>query len=196
MLTLTKAVTVGQFCALKLPQSGSILRAQYQKRENDPKAIPSRNLMSIAGLESELIECLSDCLPDVFPLICSIEIVPYADLGIWETQPSNILPGGLGKPLEQILCSHKRQNPLVSFHPFRTLTAVPLFLLPHLCLAVSTHGSTPIHLTGPAKDYRPRRSIPNAWGLHARSSKRAVAFITIRRWSRLQNSFHHDISPG
>jgi len=29
MLTLTKAVTVGQFCALKLPQSGSILRAQY-----------------------------------------------------------------------------------------------------------------------------------------------------------------------
>src|SRR5208283_880226 len=30
MLTLTKAVTVGQFCALKLPQSGSILRAQYQ----------------------------------------------------------------------------------------------------------------------------------------------------------------------
>src|SRR5271157_1578349 len=32
MLTLTKAVTVGQFCALKLPQSGSILRAQYQLR--------------------------------------------------------------------------------------------------------------------------------------------------------------------
>src|SRR5271157_1244449 len=31
MLTLTKAVTVGQFCALKLPQSGSILRAQYQR---------------------------------------------------------------------------------------------------------------------------------------------------------------------
>src|SRR5271157_4595166 len=30
MLTLTKAVTVGQFCALKMPQSGSILRAQYQ----------------------------------------------------------------------------------------------------------------------------------------------------------------------
>jgi len=37
MLTLTKAVTVGQFCALKLPQSGSILRAQYHifsKNEN------------------------------------------------------------------------------------------------------------------------------------------------------------------
>jgi hypothetical protein len=31
MLILTKAVTVGQFCALKLPQSGSILRAQYQQ---------------------------------------------------------------------------------------------------------------------------------------------------------------------
>ena len=31
MLTLTKAVTVGQFCALKLPQSGSILRAQYHR---------------------------------------------------------------------------------------------------------------------------------------------------------------------
>src|SRR5271157_3237925 len=31
MLTLTKAVTVGQFCALKLPQSGSILRAQYHE---------------------------------------------------------------------------------------------------------------------------------------------------------------------
>jgi hypothetical protein len=30
MPTPTKAVTVGQFCALKLPQSGSILRAQYQ----------------------------------------------------------------------------------------------------------------------------------------------------------------------
>src|SRR5208337_1815062 len=32
MLTLTKAVTVGQFCALKLPQSGSILRAQYHTK--------------------------------------------------------------------------------------------------------------------------------------------------------------------
>ena len=63
--------------------------------------------MSIAGLESELIECLSDCLPDVFPLICSIEIVPTADLGIWETQPSNMLPRDLRKPLEQILCSHE-----------------------------------------------------------------------------------------
>src|SRR5271157_5350636 len=31
MLTLTKAVTVGQFCALKMPQSGSILRAQYHQ---------------------------------------------------------------------------------------------------------------------------------------------------------------------
>jgi hypothetical protein len=66
------------------------------KRENDPKAVPSRNLMSIAGLESELIEYLSDCLPDVSPLICSIEILPTADLGIWETQPSNTLPHGLG----------------------------------------------------------------------------------------------------
>src|SRR5271157_4662824 len=33
MLTLTKAVTVGQFCALKMPQSGSILRAQYHPQE-------------------------------------------------------------------------------------------------------------------------------------------------------------------
>jgi len=37
MLTLTKAVTVGQFCVLKLPQSGSILRAQYQEEEKDPR---------------------------------------------------------------------------------------------------------------------------------------------------------------
>src|SRR5271157_3995047 len=152
--------------------------------------------MSIAGLESELIECLSDYLPDVFPLICSIEIVPNADLGIWETQPSNMLPGGLGKPLEQILCSHKRQNPLVSFHPFRMLTAVPLFLLLHLCFAVGTHGSTPIHLTGPAKDYRLRRRLPNAWGLYARSSERAVHFFSIRRRSRLHNSLHHALAPG
>src|SRR5271157_5234604 len=35
MLTLTKAVTVGQFSALKLPQSGSILRAQYQRWANE-----------------------------------------------------------------------------------------------------------------------------------------------------------------
>ena len=63
--------------------------------------------MSIAGLESELIEYLSDCLPDVFPLICLIEIVTDDDLRIWETQPSNTLPGGFGKPLEQILRSHE-----------------------------------------------------------------------------------------
>src|SRR5271157_6271519 len=152
--------------------------------------------MSIAGLESELIECLSDYLPDVFPLICSIEIVTDDDLGIWETQPSNMLPGGLGKPLEQILCSHKRQNPLVSFHPFRMLTAVPLFLLLHLCFAVGTHGSTPIHLTGPAKDYRLRRSLPNAL-VYAQSLERNVLPIfTIGRLSRLDHSFHHDISPG
>src|SRR5271157_2817745 len=153
--------------------------------------------MSIAGPESKLMECPSDCVPDVFPLICLIEIVPKADLGTWETQPSNTLPGGLGKPLEQILCSHKRQNLLVSVHPFRMLTAVPLFLLLHLCFAVGTHGSAPIQLTGPAKDYRLRRSLPNAWGLYARSSERnALLILTIRRWSRLQNSFHHTISPG
>jgi hypothetical protein len=63
--------------------------------------------MSIAGLEFETIDSLSDCLPDVFPLICSIEIVPIADLGIRETQPSNMLPRGLGKPIEEIFRSHE-----------------------------------------------------------------------------------------
>jgi hypothetical protein len=52
--------------------------------------------MSIAGLEREPIENLSDCLSDQFPLIGVIEIVPTADCWIRETQPSNVLPGRLG----------------------------------------------------------------------------------------------------
>src|SRR5271157_1144049 len=55
MLTLTKAVTVGQFCALKMPQSGSILRAQYQgvsRQYTHPRILDRR--ITLADYEGPL----------------------------------------------------------------------------------------------------------------------------------------------
>ncbi len=53
MLTLTKAVTVGQFCALKLPQSGSILRAQYQGRRYPVRPWRLRLLYKMARVRGQ-----------------------------------------------------------------------------------------------------------------------------------------------